>query len=136
MRHGTQIALRPVCVDDVLLVLKALYYFETAPGIGILIGAYGLLGDVENSVGGNTKGVIKHPWRSHSQQLYTREAAAIIESLIPNPCHALGDVNGSEAAAIIESTVSNARHALGDGDGGEAAAIKVFTTDYYSIFYR
>ena len=55
--------------------------------------------------------------------MHSSEAAAIIESLVSNACHTLGDGDGFEATAIIESLVSNACHTLGDGDGGQAAAI-------------
>ena len=45
--------------------------------------------------------------------MHSGEAAAIIESIVSNARHALGDGDGGEAVAIIESMVSNARHAIG-----------------------
>ena len=96
--------------------------FEIAPRFGILIGAHGLLGDIEGGACDSVEGVRVSGRRGCSLHLYALEAAATRESSVSNERHALGEGDGGEAAAIIESLVSNARHALGEGDGGEAAA--------------
>ena len=84
---------------------------EVSPRSCILIGAHGLLGDIESGTCDNTEGAVAGGRWSRSQHFYALEAATTRESI-----------------------VSNARHALGEGDGGEADAICVFTTSYYSIF--
>ena len=48
----------------------------------------------------------------------------------------LGNGDAREAGATRESTAPNLRHRWWDGDAREVGAIIVFTTDYYSIFYR
>lgn len=45
---------------------------------------------------------------------YFAQAAAILESIVPNARHALGYGDGDEAAATIESRACNARYTLGD----------------------
>ena len=46
------------------------------------------------------------------------KVVAILESILSNARHALGDGDGGEVIATTESTASNARHALGDNGGG------------------
>ena len=52
------------------------------------------------------------------------QAAAVIESISADGCHAVGDGDGGQAAAIRESILADGCHAVGDGDGGQAAAIR------------
>ena len=64
------------------------------------------------------------------------QAAATPESYIPYALHAVGQCQFGQAAATPESTISDALQAVRQCQFSQAAAIKVFTTDYYSIFYR
>ena len=64
------------------------------------------------------------------------QTAAICESTIPYDLHAVGQCQFGQAAATPESTISDALQAVRQCQFSQAAAIKVFTTDYYSIFYR
>ena len=97
--------------------------FDFAPRCGILIGAHGLLGDIEGVDIVVTEGVRGSGRRGRSQHLNALEVATTFESIVLNARHALGDGDGGEAGAISESIASNARHALGNGDGREATAI-------------
>ena len=48
----------------------------------------------------------------------------ILERIISNARHTIGNGDGGQARAFIESLTSNGRHAVADGDGGQARAIK------------
>ena len=90
--------------------------------------------------------------------IYCRKAVAIIECTISNRRYAIGDshtckvarpecINSNRryaisdshtcnAAAPRECTISNRCYAIANSHTCKAVANIVFTTDYYSIFYR
>ena len=59
-----------------------------------------------------------------------------MEAVISQSRDGVGNGDGGQTAAIIEAAIAQTRDGVGNGDGGQTAATRVFTTDYYSIFYR
>ena len=64
------------------------------------------------------------------------QTAATLEAAISQTRDGVGNGDGGQTAAIIEAAIAQTRDGVGNGDGGQTAATRVFTTDYYSIFYR
>ena len=58
------------------------------------------------------------------------------ESAIPNTRYTIWNVDVYEGFTIGKSTIPNRCHRVWNNDAFEGLAIVVFTTDYYSIFYR
>ena len=58
------------------------------------------------------------------------------KSEIPNTCHAVWNVDTCKGMTIFKSAIPNTCHAIWNIDAREGITLYVFTTDYYSIFYR
>ena len=58
------------------------------------------------------------------------------KSTIPNRCHRVWNNDAFEGLAIVKSPFFNSCHTFWNIDTCKGMTISVFTTDYYSIFYR
>ncbi len=65
-----------------------------------------------------------------------RQTIAFLKSRISNTYYRIGDGNARQTLAIRKSSFSNTCYRIGNGNALQAIATVVFTTDYYSIFYR
>ena len=61
---------------------------------------------------------------------------ATVKSLLSNTCYTTWYINRGKSATIGKSFLSNTRYTIWNIDRCKSATIFVFTTDYYSIFYR
>ena len=68
--------------------------------------------------------------------MHCGEAAAILERRRTYADYTVTYCYTGEAGAIIERIIANAGYTIAYCYAGEAGTILVFTTDYYSIFYR
>lgn len=66
----------------------------------------------------------------------TSEGFTIAKGAIPNICHRIWNVDTSEGITTRKSVIPNTCHTIWNIDAFKGFAIRVFTTDYYSIFYR
>ena len=74
--------------------------------------------------------------RSLCFTVYRCQAGAIIECIASNLNDTSWNSDACQASASIECVVANLSDIFGNGDACQATAMLVFTTDYYSIFYR
>ena len=65
-----------------------------------------------------------------------RQTKASTKSITANLFYRIGDGNARQTLAIRKSSFSNTCYRIGNGNALQAIATVVFTTDYYSIFYR
>ena len=71
-----------------------------------------------------------------ARNTYSGKACTAAESIRPNRCYAARNTYSSKACTTAESIRPNRCYAARNIYRGEAGTTSVFTTDYYSIFYR
>ena len=64
------------------------------------------------------------------------KSATIEKSILPNTRYTIWNIDRGKSTTTGKSLTSDTRYTIGDSDRGKSATIVVFTTDYYSIFYR
>ena len=77
----------------------------------------------------------RRPFCSIAAVIYACETAAIIERIITNTRHAVGDRDACEAGAFIKRRIANARHAVADIDTWNRGEIPVALAHPASIGY-
>ena len=117
------------------------YVEEVFPMCGGFVGIQTLLRNIEracvlvNANKGSPQLISEYRGRcGMAYQLF--EVVAISESPIAYASDGAGDDNRGETVATQESTIAYARDGIGYIHRDKARTIRVFTTDYYSIFYR
>ena len=64
------------------------------------------------------------------------KSITIEEGAISNPCYTIWNVDVFKRITIEEGAISNPCYTIWNVDTCKGFTTKVFTTDYYSIFYR
>ena len=64
------------------------------------------------------------------------QTSTVVECALAYLCHCLRQLDARQIRAALECPLSYLRYSRGDADFCQAATLLVFTTDYYSIFYR